>query len=85
MELVIASWAVWVSVPEVPVNVMLAVVVGAEAAAEMVICSGVPGVREMDEGEMVTPVGKPLTCTVTADEKPFEPVAESEAVPDWPS
>ena len=84
-ELVTDSAASWDSVPEVPVKVMLAVVAGAEAPAETVMLSGVPGVSEIDAGEMVTPVGRPLTCTATADEKLFNPVAVRETVFDSPS
>jgi hypothetical protein len=51
----------------------------------MVICWSVPGVREMDEGDIVTPVGKPVTCTATCEENPFAPVAESETGSDCPS
>ena len=74
----------WVSVPELPLKVKMTVEVGAEAFAERVICCAVPGVKVMAEGETVTPVGTPLTCTVTCEEKPFEPVAESESVAELP-
>jgi hypothetical protein len=52
---------VWLSEPEVPVKVRVAVVDAADAFAETVTDRGVPGVRVTLEGEAVTPVGKPLT------------------------
>ena len=36
-----------------------------------------PGVRDRDEGEIETPVGKPLAVTETVPVKPFCPAIET--------
>jgi hypothetical protein len=57
------SDALWLRVPDVPRNWIEAVPVAALAAAEKLICCGVPGVRLRVAGEAVTPEGIPLTAT----------------------
>jgi hypothetical protein len=50
----------------VAVNVTIAVVMGAEEAAENVSGSAAPGVADNVDGETVTPVGRPATEMVAA-------------------
>jgi hypothetical protein len=50
----------------VAVNVTIAVVVVAEAAAVNVSGNAVPGVADSVDGEIVTPVGRPDTVIVAA-------------------
>lgn len=72
------------SEPEVPSNVTDCEAEAVLVVAENVIVDGVPGVRFMGEGEIVTPAGSPVTCTATDEEKPFEGVAESDVVVEPP-
>lgn len=69
--------ALWLRVPEVPTNWTEAVPVVAFAAAEKLICCGVPGVRLSVAGDAVTPVGSPLIVTWTVPVNPLRAVAES--------
>lgn len=64
----------------------MAFATAADELAEKTTCWGVPGLRDMADGEKVTPAGKPLTVTAIEDEKPLELLAVSEIaaeVPIW--
>jgi hypothetical protein len=76
--------AEWKSEPEVPVKVKVALATDADALAESVTCCGVPGLREIADGETVTPAGNPLTFTVIEDENLLEPLAESDTAVEVP-
>jgi hypothetical protein len=68
-----ASVTVFVSEPEVPVNVMVALLLGAFGSAVRVTFCDVPGVRFSVEGVTVTPAGSPATATLTIPLNPFVP------------
>jgi hypothetical protein len=67
----------WLNEPDTPVTVRLLEEAETDAAAAMVICSGVPGVTCGLAGEMVTPDGKPLTESETVEAKPLTAVTEA--------
>ncbi len=66
--------AAWLSVPEVPVTVTVPELAAALAAAVSVIVCGVPGITLTVAGAAVTPAGKPLSATATAELNPFSAV-----------
>jgi hypothetical protein len=70
-EIVSATVAEWLRVPEVPVNVTVALLAAAVEAAVSVTFCAVPGFNISVAGLAVTPVGSPLTATVTIPVKPF--------------
>ena len=75
-EIVVA----WVMEPEVPVRVTVA---GPEAALDEAVkkrLCGLPGCTVRDDGDVVTPVGRPVTVTLTAEVKPPSTVTTT-AVP----
>jgi hypothetical protein len=63
----------------------LLVVKAASWAAVNVTCCGVPGVRVIGLGETDTPVGTPVTWTLTWDENPFSGVADNETEAESPA
>jgi hypothetical protein len=75
---------VWLSEPEVPVRVTVAFPVAADELAEKTSVCDCPGVRVRVEGEVVTPWGRPLACTVISAEKPLVPLAEIDTDDDSP-
>jgi hypothetical protein len=82
---VMASEAVCVSVPEVPVKVAVADPGVVPAAADTLrkVVAGAdpgPGVSVSDEGFTVTPAGKPVIATCTLEENPLVGVAVTETV-----
>src|SRR5579872_1309667 len=66
------SEAVCVSEPDVPVNTMLALALGADADAVRLNCWPAPGERVRVAGDAVTPCGRPAMLTCTA---PLNPLA----------
>jgi hypothetical protein len=64
-----ATEAVWVRNPLDPVKTTVAVVAAALDEAVKLTCCGVPTVSVRDEGEAVTPDGKPLIATLTTPVK----------------
>jgi hypothetical protein len=70
--------AVWLSVPDVPVNTTVEVPAAADAAAVKFTCCGVPGVRVKLAGDAVTPVGRPLIVTGIVPVNPLMAVAETD-------
>jgi hypothetical protein len=70
-ETVNATEAEWLRVPEVPVNVTVALPATAVDAAVSVTFCAVPGADVSVAGLAVTPLGSPLTATVTIPVKPF--------------
>ena len=60
-----ASVAVCVSAPAVPVNVTVLAPAPAAADATRLTVAGVPGVSVNEDGEAVTPAGKPVMATAT--------------------
>jgi len=70
-ETVAAITAEWLSVPEVPVSVMLKLAAEAVESAARVRLFAVPGVRVKVAGFAATPAGRPLTATVTMAAKPL--------------
>ncbi len=77
--------AAWLSAPEVPVKVTVALPVVADVAAVNVTCCGVPGVSVKAPGEIVTFDGTPLDETETCPEKPFNAVALTDTVDELPA
>jgi hypothetical protein len=74
--MVSASVAVWVSEPEVPVNVMVGVADAvAIAAVKAVVAEGCAGVRVSVDGLAVTPEGRPEIETETEPLKELSDVA----------
>jgi len=78
------NFAACVSEAETPVKVTVWLVVDAFASAEKLTCCAVPGVRVMLVGEAETPVGRPLTWTLTSDEKPLIAVTDSDTEAELP-
>lgn len=74
-EIVAAMVAEWLSVPEVPVSVRVALPATAVAAAVIVTFCAVPGVNVRVAGCAVTPVGSPVMATATMPVNPFAEVA----------
>jgi hypothetical protein len=72
-----ATVAVCFRVPEVPVNVTVALPTVAFAAAVSVTFCAVPGVSVSEAGFAVTPDGRPLIATFTVPVKPFEATAST--------
>ena len=72
---VIATDAVCVFAPEVPVNTTVAFAAAAPAPAVKLTCWGVPTAKVRVAGEAVTPAGAPANDTVTIPEKPDTPDA----------
>ncbi len=70
--------AVWLSVPDVPVSVIVAVPAAAEDPAVSVKVWAAPGVRVKVDGLAVTPAGSPLRETLTLPENPLSAVAVTE-------
>jgi hypothetical protein len=73
-----ATFAEWLSVPEVLVKVSVAFPAAVEEAAVRVTCCAVPGVRVSIAGLAVTPAGSPLSVTATRLEKPLTALAVTE-------
>ena len=67
--------AEWLRVPDVPVNCTVEVLAAADDAAVKLTCNGVPGVRVSVAGDVVTPVGSPLTVTLMVPVNPSMAVA----------
>jgi hypothetical protein len=66
-----ATVAVWLSLPEVPVKVTVAEpAVTALLAVKVMLCA-LPAVKLSVAGFAATPVGNPLSATVTGAENPF--------------
>ena len=76
-ETVRAALAAWLSVPEIPVNVMTLLPVAAVDAAVRVMFCEMPGVSDRVAGLAVTPVGRPLMATDTFPVKEFTAVART--------
>src|SRR6202034_4384759 len=70
--------AVWLSMPDVPVNTTVEVLVAADAAAVKLTCCGVPGVRVKLLGDAVTPAGSPLMVTAMVPVNPLRAVADTD-------
>ena len=71
-----ARAAVWLRLPDVPVNVTLAAFVAdAESNAVSVVLCGVPGVTVNVAGVAVTPAGRPAIATTTVPLKALTAVA----------
>ena len=70
-----ATVAAWLSNPEVPVNVVVALPTEAVEAALSVTFCAEPGVNISVAGMAVTPEGSPLIATVTVPVKPFAGIA----------
>jgi hypothetical protein len=81
-EMVVATVAEWLRVPEVPVKVTVALPDAAEDAAVSVTVCGVPGIKVNVAGLAVTPDGSPATVTLTVPVKPFCAAAFTLTV--WP-
>jgi hypothetical protein len=79
-----AKLVLWFSEPEMPVRVTVAFPGTADELAENVRVCGCPGVTVKVEGDVVTPWGRPLACTVICEEKPLVQVAETDADADSP-
>jgi hypothetical protein len=75
-----ASEAVCVRLPEVPVNVAVDDRAAVPSGAVRVSVAAVPGVSVMGDGCAVTPAGKPVTVTGTLAENPFCAVASRDTV-----
>jgi hypothetical protein len=69
--MVAATVAEWVSAPELPVKVTVALPAAALAAAVTVIVCGAPGVKLSVAGCAVTPAGRPAIATFTVPMKPL--------------
>ena len=76
--MVVATATEWDKLDDVPVNVMFPVALDAADAAARVIFCETPGVTLTDEGEAVTPEGRPDSETETDPLK--ELIAEAETV-----
>ncbi len=74
-ETVNATVAEWLSFPDVPVSVTVALPVAAVVPAVSVTVCAAPGVNERVAGLAVTPVGNPLMATATVPVKPFNGTA----------
>jgi hypothetical protein len=74
-EIVVAMMAEWLSAPEVPMRVSVALPATAVAAEVIVIFCAEPGVNVRVAGCAVTPVGSPVIATVTMPVNPFAEVA----------
>jgi hypothetical protein len=74
-EMVAATVAEWLSIPDVPVRVNIALPAAALPAAVTVTFCAVPGVRVSVAGCAVTPVGSPAIATPTIPAKPFAGMA----------
>jgi hypothetical protein len=70
-EMVAATVTEWLSIPDVPVRVNVALLAAALAAALIVTLCAVPGVKVSVAGCAVTPVGNPVIATFTSPAKPF--------------
>jgi hypothetical protein len=77
---VIATDAVCVRLPDVPVNVAVDDPAAVPAGAVRVRVAAVPGVSVMGNGCSVTPAGKPVIVTGTLAENPFCAVASRDTV-----
>ena len=75
-----ASEAVCVSPPDVPVNVAVDDPAAVPVAAANVSVAAVPGVSVREDGCAVTPAGKPVIAIGTLEENPFCAVASTETV-----
>jgi hypothetical protein len=75
VETVSATVVVWLRVPELAVNVMVAVSAAVVHAAVRVIFCAAPGVRLKVEEDKVTPAGSPVAVTETVPEKLLTAVA----------
>jgi hypothetical protein len=71
VEMVVVTVAEWVSVPEAPVRVSVALPAAVVEAAVSVTLCAVPGVNVSVAGFAVTPAGSPPIETATFPEKPF--------------
>jgi hypothetical protein len=67
----------WLRAPDVAVHCTIDVPGAADAAAVKLTVCGVPGASVIVVGDMVTPVGRPLTATWIVPENPSSAVAES--------
>jgi hypothetical protein len=72
--------AVWLRLPEVPVNVMVELLTAAFDEAVKVTLCATPGVRVNAEGLAVTPAGRLLRVTFTLPVNPFTAVAVTATV-----
>ena len=82
--MVAATVAEWLSVPEVPVRVMVALPAAAVAAAAISTVCAVPGIKVNFDGLAVTPEGRPEIVTATVPVKPFCGAALTLMVCAWP-
>jgi hypothetical protein len=82
---VMLNCALWLREAEVPVTLAVAVEVTTEAAAENVIFIGEEGESCREAGETVTPEGRPVMDSVTAELNPLEPVTVAVTDVDWPA
>jgi hypothetical protein len=82
-ETVSATPAVWLNVPEVPVNVAVELPAVAVLPAVRVTVFATPGDRVSVAGLAVTPVGSPDMATVTIPLNPLDAVAVTLTV--WPA
>ena len=82
--MVAATVAEWLSVPEVPVRVMVELPAAAVAAAVISTVCAAPGVKVNFAGFAVTPAGRPEIVTATVPVKPFCEAALTLIVCAWP-
>jgi hypothetical protein len=73
--MVAATVAEWLSAPDVPIRVNVALPAAALAAAVTVTLCAAPGVRVSVAGCAVTPAGSPVIATVTVPAKPLAAAA----------
>ena len=76
-EMVSATVAEWLRVPDVPVKVTVGLPGAASEAAVSVTFCAVPGVNESVAGLAVTPEGSPVIATATVPLKEFTAVART--------
>jgi hypothetical protein len=72
---VAATVAVWLSIPDVPVSINVALPATAAAPAVKVTLCAVPGVSVSIAGCAITPLGNPVIATVIDWVKPFTGIA----------
>jgi len=70
-EMVVATVAEWLSIPDDPVRVNVALLAAVLAAALIVTLCAVPGIKVSVAGCTVTPGGNPVIATFTSPAKPF--------------
>jgi len=74
-DMVAVTLAVWVTMPEVPVKVRVALPMVAVGAAVMLMVCAVPGVRVKVAGFAATPEGRPVMETATVPVKELSALA----------